>query len=71
MVEGPLAGSPAEEAGILGGETLTEIGEKQANAPTRLTREQEAEMLTFLRRLPVAAGTRTAMPFMGRCLCAC
>lgn len=31
MVEGPLAGSPAEEAGILGGETLTEIGAQQAS----------------------------------------
>ena len=40
MVEGPLAGSPAEEAGILGGETLTEIGEEQASMSSSILRKK-------------------------------
>ena len=45
MVEGPLAGSPAEEAGVLGGETLTEIGAQQGPSLRQLLREQEARRL--------------------------
>ena len=50
MVEGPLAGSPAEEAGILGGETLTEIGEEQANISGLIIEEARGTDVDFLQK---------------------
>ncbi len=45
MVEGPLAGSPAEEAGILGGETLLEIGVAALSAVLPCTHIHPESML--------------------------